>query len=112
MKGLFDRERRAVAAGYNRQPFITEREGLTAEARKRDPRMPSDASMAYAAAVKEPSVRRPRSRDRNKDMQRTGMTGLPGVVAPTRWAGAPPPLHTRDGGGGGDDCSFETPHII
>ena len=76
--------REAVKAGQDRQPFITEREGRTAEARKRGPRKPSDASMAYAAAVKEPSVRRPRDRDRNRDVKRTGMTGLPGVVARTR----------------------------
>ena len=49
-----------MASGHNRQPFIAESEGLTAEARKRGPRRLSDASMAYAAAVKEPSVRRPR----------------------------------------------------
>ena len=70
-----------MAAGHDRQPFITEREGLTAEARKRGPRKPSDASMAYAAAVKEPSVRRPR--DRNRDVKKTGLTGLTGVVAHT-----------------------------
>ena len=84
MKDLLNEERRAVAAGHDRQPFITEREGLTAEARKRDPRKPSDASMAYAAAVKEPSVRRPRDRDRNKDVKKMGMGGLPSVVARTR----------------------------
>ena len=76
--------REAMKAGKDRQPFITERERLTAEARMRGPRKPSDASMAYAAAVKEPSVRRPRSRDRNKDVKKTGMTGLTGVVAHTR----------------------------
>ena len=84
MKDLFDKERRAVAAGHNRQPFITEREGLTAEARKRGLRKPSDASMAYAAAVKEPSVRRLGDGNRNRDVRKTGMTGLTGVVAPTR----------------------------
>ena len=110
MKGLFDKEWEAVKAGKARQPFIAEREGLTAEARKRGPRKPSDASMAYAAAVKEPSVRRPRDRDRNKDVKKMGMGGLPSVVARTRGGGrAPLPLHTRDGGGGG---TFETLHII
>ena len=81
MKALFDKEREAVAAGKDRQPFIAESEGLTAEARKRGPRKPSDASMAYAAAVRAPSVRRPRDRNRNRDVKKTGMTGLPGVVA-------------------------------
>ena len=84
VKALFNGERRAVAAGKDRQPFIAEREGLTAEARKRGPRRPSDASMAYVATVREPSVRRPRDRNRNRDAKKTGMTGLPGVVAPTR----------------------------
>ena len=70
--------------GKDRQPFIAESEGLTAEARKRGPRRPSDASMAYAAAVKEPSVRRPRDRNRNRDAKKTGMTGVPGVVVRTR----------------------------
>ena len=84
MKDLFDKEREAVKAGKDRQPFITERDGLTAEAHKRSPRKPSVASMAYAAAVKEPSVRRPRDRDRNKDVKKMGMGGLPSVVAPTR----------------------------
>ena len=84
VKDLFNGERRAVAAGKDRQPFIAESEGLTAEARKRGPRMPSDASMAYAATVREPSVRRPRDRNRNRDAKKTGMTGLPGVVARTR----------------------------
>ena len=84
MKDLFDKEREAMKAGKDRQPFITESEGLTAEARKRGPRKPSDASMAYAAAVKAPSIRRPRDRNRNRDAKKTGMTGLPGVVARTR----------------------------
>ena len=84
MKDLFDKKRRAVAAGHNRQPLITERDGLTAEARKRGPRKPSDALMAYAAAVRAPSVRRPRDRDRNRDAKKTGMGGLPSVVARTR----------------------------
>ena len=84
VKDLFDKERRAVAAGKDRQPFIAEREGLSAEARKRGPRMPSDASMAYAAAVKAPSIRRPRDRDRNRDVKKRGMTGLPSVVERTR----------------------------
>ena len=39
--------------------------------------------MAYAATVKEPSVRRPRDRDRNRDVKKTGLTGLTGVVAHT-----------------------------
>ena len=84
VKALFNGERRAVAAGKDRQPFIAESEGLTAEARKRDPRRPSDASMAYVATVREPSVRRPRDRNRDRDAKKTGMTGLPGVVARTR----------------------------
>ena len=84
MKDLFDKEREAMKAGKDRQPFITEREGLTEEARKRGPRRPSDASMAYVATVREPSVRRPRDRNRNRDAKKTGMTGLPGVVARTR----------------------------
>ena len=67
--------------GKDRQPFIAERERLTAEARKRGPRKPSDASTAYAATVKKPAVRRPRDLDRNRDVKRTG---LPGVVAHTR----------------------------
>ena len=40
--------------------------------------------MAYVATVREPSVRRPRDRNRNRDAKKTGMTGLPGVVARTR----------------------------
>ena len=81
MKDLFDKEREAVKAGKDRQPFNAEREGLTAEARKRGLRRLSDASMAYAAAVKAPSVRRPRDRDRSRDVKKTG---LPGVMERTR----------------------------
>ena len=84
MKALFNGERRAVAAGKDRQPFIAESEGLTAEARKRGPRRPSDASMAYVAdregAIRPPTTRPQPQQGREEDGH-DGLAGCRGANA-------------------------------
>ena len=87
MKDLFDKERRAVAAGHNRQPFIAEREGLTAEARKRGPAKAErcvDGLRGCCEGATRPPTTRPRPQQGREE---DGYDGLAGCRGPHEVSG-------------------------
>ena len=82
MKELFDKERDAIKSGEDRQPFVEQREQITAEAKKRGSKRPSADSMAAARSL--PSRQRARQvggtrGNKNQGLRESGMGGLPSV---------------------------------
>ena len=82
MKELFDKERAAIKSGEDRQPFVEQREQITAEAKKRGSKRPSAASMAAARGI--PSRQQARQvggtrANKNQGLRESGMGGSPSV---------------------------------
>ena len=82
MKELFGKERDAIKCGEDRQPFVEQREQITAEAKKRGSKRPSADAMAAARGI--PSSQRARQvggtrGNKNQGLKESGMGGLPSV---------------------------------
>ena len=82
MKKLFGKERDAIKNGEDRQPFVEQREHITAEAKKRGSKRPSADAMT--AARNSPSSQRVRQvggtrANKNQGLKESGMGGLPSV---------------------------------
>ena len=81
---LLREEREAVRSGEDRQPYIAEREGITAVARKRGQKQPSAESKAFASRLqREKSHRSGGGPNRKKAVKESGLFSLPNVVVRT-----------------------------
>ena len=82
MQELFGKKRDAIKSGEDHQPFVEQREQITAEAKKRGSKGPSADAMAAARGL--PSRQRARQvggtrGNKNQGLRESGMGGLPSV---------------------------------